>query len=111
MPTQDYPHIDDHGIDGGSTDETVSVLTGYGDRFRWVSEKDRGQTHAINKGMAQARGEIRSYLNSDDLLRPGAVKRQPIDTRTARVTVSRHRDASPPPVNRYNGHHGRSAAL
>ena len=73
--TQDYPHIDYRVMDGGSTDETVAVLKSYGDRVRWVSEKDRGQAHAINKGMAEARGEIRAYLNSDDLLRPGAVRR------------------------------------
>lgn len=73
--SQDYPHIDYRVIDGGSTDDTLAILKSYGDRVRWVSEKDRGQTHAINKGMAQARGEIRAYLNSDDLLRRGAVAR------------------------------------
>jgi glycosyltransferase involved in cell wall biosynthesis len=73
--TQDYPHIDFRVVDGASTDETVEVLKSYGDSVKWVSEKDRGQTHAINKGMAEARGEIRTYLNSDDLLRPGAVGR------------------------------------
>lgn len=72
---QDYPHIDYRVIDGGSTDDTVAVLRSYGERVAWVSEKDRGQADAINKGMAQARGEIRAYLNSDDLLRPGAVRR------------------------------------
>jgi glycosyltransferase involved in cell wall biosynthesis len=72
---QDYPHIDYRVVDGGSTDDSVAVLKSYGDRVPWVSEKDRGQTHAINKGMAQARGSIRAYLNSDDLLRPGAVSR------------------------------------
>jgi glycosyltransferase involved in cell wall biosynthesis len=72
---QDYPHIDYRVIDGGSDDDTVAVLKSYGDRVKWVSEKDRGQTHAINKGMAQAAGEVRTYLNSDDLLRPGAVGR------------------------------------
>jgi glycosyltransferase involved in cell wall biosynthesis len=72
---QDYPHIDYRVIDGGSTDDTVAVLKSYGTRVAWVSEKDRGQTHAINKGMACARGSIRAYLNSDDLLRPGAVSR------------------------------------
>jgi glycosyltransferase involved in cell wall biosynthesis len=72
---QDYPHIDYRVIDGGSTDETLDVLKSYGDRVAWVSEKDRGQADAINKGMAQARGAIRAYLNSDDLLRPGAVSR------------------------------------
>jgi glycosyltransferase involved in cell wall biosynthesis len=73
--SQDYPHIDHRVIDGGSTDDTLAVLKGYGDRVAWVSEADRGQAHAINKGMAQARGAIRTYLNSDDLLRPGAVSR------------------------------------
>ncbi len=73
--SQDYPHIDFRIVDGGSTDDTVSILKSYGDRVQWVSEKDRGQTHAINKGMAQAKGDVLTYLNSDDLLRPGAVKR------------------------------------
>ncbi|MBN9120027.1 MAG: glycosyltransferase [Planctomycetes bacterium] len=72
---QDYPHIDYRVVDGGSTDDTAAVLKSYGDRVAWVSEKDRGQADAINKGMKQARGEIRAYLNSDDLLRPGAVGR------------------------------------
>lgn len=73
--SQDYPHIDYRVVDGGSTDDTVAILKGYGDRVRWVSEKDRGQTHAINKGMGRATGEVLTYLNSDDLLRPGAVSR------------------------------------
>jgi glycosyltransferase involved in cell wall biosynthesis/GT2 family glycosyltransferase len=73
--SQDYPHVDFRVVDGGSTDETLEVLKSYGDRFPWVSEKDRGQTHAINKGLAQAKGQILSYLNSDDILRPGAVSR------------------------------------
>lgn len=72
---QDYPHVDFRVIDGGSTDETLDVLRSYGDRFPWVSEKDRGQTHAINKGLAQAKGQILSYLNSDDVLRPGAISK------------------------------------
>jgi glycosyltransferase involved in cell wall biosynthesis len=72
---QDYPHVDYRVIDGGSTDETLAILKGYGDRVAWVSEPDRGQAHAINKGMAEARGAVRAYLNSDDLLRPGAVSR------------------------------------
>ena len=53
----------------------MAILKSYSARVKWVSEKDRGQTHAINKGMTQARGTVRAYLNSDDLLRPGAVSR------------------------------------
>lgn len=53
-------------VDGGSRDGTVEILKKYGDKIRWVSEKDNGQTEAINKGMRMATGEIMAYLNSDD---------------------------------------------
>jgi glycosyltransferase involved in cell wall biosynthesis len=62
-------------IDGGSKDNTVEVLKGYGSRIGWVSERDRGQTDAINKGLRQARGEIFAYINSDDTYEPGTVVR------------------------------------
>src|SRR6218665_4026922 len=62
-------------IDGGSKDETVDVLKSFGDRISWVSEKDGGQTHAINKGLRRARGEIVAYINSDDTYEPGVVAR------------------------------------
>jgi glycosyltransferase involved in cell wall biosynthesis len=62
-------------MDGASTDNTVEILESYGDRFRWVSESDRGQADAINKGMALATGEILAYLNSDDILLPGALQK------------------------------------
>jgi glycosyltransferase involved in cell wall biosynthesis len=70
---QDYPHIEYVVIDGGSSDDSVATLRSFGDRFRWVSEPDGGQSDAINKGFVRCRGEIRAYLNSDDVLRPGAV--------------------------------------
>jgi glycosyltransferase involved in cell wall biosynthesis len=73
--TQDYPNVQLIVNDGGSTDESVAILQSYGDRITWVSEKDRGQTHAINKGLARSNGEIFAYLNSDDTLAPGAIRR------------------------------------
>jgi glycosyltransferase involved in cell wall biosynthesis len=70
---QTYPHIEYVVIDGGSRDESLDVLRSYGNRFFWVSERDHGQADAINKGFAHCRGEIRAYLNSDDVLEPNAV--------------------------------------
>ncbi len=72
---QTYPRIEYLVMDGGSTDETLDVLRSYGGRVRWVSERDRGQAHAINKGFALSRGAVRAYLNSDDVLLPHAVER------------------------------------
>jgi len=62
-------------IDGGSTDETIEILKSYGDKIYWISEKDNGQTHAINKGLKIATGEIFSYLNSDDFYFPHTLKK------------------------------------
>lgn len=53
-------------VDGASTDHTRDVLASYGDRIRWVSEKDRGQSDAINKGVRMAKGELVAWINSDD---------------------------------------------
>lgn len=71
---QDYPHIEYIVMDGGSSDETVSILKKYSDRLAyWRSEPDKGQTDAINKGFAQAKGQILAWINSDDTYNPGAV--------------------------------------
>jgi len=70
---QKYPKVEIIVCDGGSTDSTVQVLKSYGKKIWWVSEKDKGQTDAINKGIRKATGEIFAYLNSDDYLLPGAL--------------------------------------
>ena len=70
---QAYPHIEYIVVDGASTDGTLEILERYGDRLRWVSEPDQGQTHAINKGFSMAKGSILAWLNSDDLYTPGAI--------------------------------------
>jgi glycosyltransferase involved in cell wall biosynthesis len=71
---QDWPHVDYLVMDGGSTDETVDVLRSFGPRLRWVSERDRGQSDAINRGFAQTTGEILGWINSDDTYAAGAVR-------------------------------------
>jgi Glycosyl transferase family 2 len=69
---QGYPDIEHIVVDGGSTDDTVPILQEY-PHLLWSSEPDRGQSHAINKGFAQATGDIVTWLNSDDWLAPGAL--------------------------------------
>ena len=73
--SQDYPRIEYIVMDGASTDETAGVAGRYAGRLEFISEPDRGQSHAINKGFQRARGEIVAWLNSDDTLLPGAVRR------------------------------------
>ena len=72
---QDYPNLEYIIMDGGSTDGTVEILKSYGKKFKWESKKDKGQTHAINKGLKLATGEVLAYLNSDDIYLPGALKK------------------------------------
>jgi glycosyltransferase involved in cell wall biosynthesis len=70
---QNYSSLEYIVVDGGSTDGTVEILHRYGRRIRWVSERDRGQTDAINKGLRMATGDVLAYLNSDDIYLPGGV--------------------------------------
>ena len=71
---QGYPNLEYIIIDGGSTDGTVEIIKKYeGHIDYWVSEKDRGQSHAINKGLARCTGEIFNWINSDDVLAPQAL--------------------------------------
>jgi glycosyltransferase involved in cell wall biosynthesis len=71
---QDWPGVDYAVIDGGSTDNSLDVLRSFGPRVQWVSEKDKGQSDAINKGFTRAKGDVLSWLNSDDTYAPGAFR-------------------------------------
>jgi GT2 family glycosyltransferase len=71
---QSYPNLEYHVQDGGSEDGTKEILERYADRLaRWESRADRGQAQAINLGFAKTSGEIMAWLNSDDILLPGAL--------------------------------------
>jgi len=73
--TQAAPHEVEHiVIDGGSTDGSVALLQKQS-RIRWISEKDSGQSHAINKGLSLATGDVLTYLCADDLYEPSAIAR------------------------------------
>lgn len=72
---QDGVSVDYLVIDGGSKDETVPLLKKYQNRLQWVSEKDKGQADAVNKGLQLAKTELIGWLNSDDIYYPHALKR------------------------------------
>lgn len=72
---QGYPNLEYIIIDGGSGDDTLAIIKKYSQEITyWVSEKDNGQTHALNKGLERATGDILAYLNSDDLYMPYTFK-------------------------------------
>ena len=86
--SQNYPNLEYIIIDGGSTDGSVEIIKKYHDRLAfWISEADKGQTDAINKGFSRATGEILAWLNSDDTYQPGAVAK-------AAAALEANRDAS-----------------
>lgn len=71
---QGYPNLEYVVMDGGSTDDSVDIIEKYAPWIDdWVSETDRGQTHAINKGFRQFTGDVGTWINSDDVLATGAL--------------------------------------
>ncbi len=71
---QNYPNLEYIIIDGGSSDNSVEIIKKYETNVNyWISEKDDGQAHAINKGFEIASGDILCWLNSDDLFMPGTL--------------------------------------
>src|SRR5436309_20079 len=70
--SQDYPHLEHIVVDGGSTDGTLEILKLFPELV-WVSEKDEGHYHAMDKGTRMATGQVVAVLNADDCYRPGVL--------------------------------------
>ena len=66
VESQTYPNVEHIVVDGGSKDGTLEILSASDDRVRWISEADRGQSHALNKAFEMSRGEVIGWVNSDD---------------------------------------------
>jgi|YelNatPaOPRAMG01_1025707.scaffolds.fasta_scaffold03368_7 glycosyltransferase involved in cell wall biosynthesis len=107
---QKYPNLEYFVVDGGSTDNTLDIIKKYEDSIDWwVSEPDRGQSHAINKGLERATGDLINWINSDDLLFPDALQHMALGFinnpeadlfigETARIDLKGHiRSISAPP--------------
>lgn len=73
--SQDHEALSVVVMDGGSDDGSVEILKSYGERIRWVSERDEGQADAINKGLGLLDSELVGWLNSDDVMLPGAIRK------------------------------------
>lgn len=75
---QNYPNIEYIIVDGGSDDGSVEIIKSYAKKYKfikWISEKDRGQSHAINKGFFLAKGELMAWINSDDTYFPRVISK------------------------------------
>ncbi|MCB0193560.1 MAG: glycosyltransferase [Anaerolineae bacterium] len=71
---QGYPNLEYWVVDGGSRDGSLDIIKKYSPWLTgWISEPDRGQAHALNKGFAMCTGQLLGWINSDDLLLPGAL--------------------------------------
>ena len=72
--SQRYPALQYIVVDGGSSDGSVEILRRHAERLdHWESETDRGQVHALNKGLGRSTGDLFCFINSDDVLLPGAL--------------------------------------